>query len=249
MAYNQVYAFTNENVRAFKDIYDFKDKKVLTVLGSGDQYLSALLYGAREVEVIDINTSAWYYFVFKITAIKYLTYEEFYYYFVVKELNDDEVFYKISTYLPKGVKEYFEFILRNKSKLSSILMNDIYFIKPNENEGNIIPYFKKDNYFKLQNILRSMPLPKFYIENIWYFDKEKGYDLMLLSNVFDYLHCSLEDYKKRIERFNCPEIMALYCYWMTLYKYWDAQDLGFQITKVPTSINNDSDNYVFTLRR
>lgn len=60
-----VYAFTNENLTCLKDLYDFKDKKVLTVLGSGDQYFSSVLFGAKEVDVYDIEPKAWDYFVLK----------------------------------------------------------------------------------------------------------------------------------------------------------------------------------------
>ena len=45
----KVYAFTNENLTCLKDIYSFQNAKVLTVLGSSDQYFSSVLFGAREV--------------------------------------------------------------------------------------------------------------------------------------------------------------------------------------------------------
>ena len=42
--YNRVYTMSNENVCCYKNIYNFDNAYVLSVLGSGDQYFSSLLY-------------------------------------------------------------------------------------------------------------------------------------------------------------------------------------------------------------
>ena len=70
----KVYGFTNENINVFPEFFNFDNANVLTVLGSGDQYFGALLNGARDVEVFDINYLAWYHFLLKYTAIKILSY-------------------------------------------------------------------------------------------------------------------------------------------------------------------------------
>ena len=49
----KIYDFTNENVSAYKDLFDFSNARVLTVLGSGDQYFTSLLNGAKNIEVFD----------------------------------------------------------------------------------------------------------------------------------------------------------------------------------------------------
>jgi hypothetical protein len=61
----RVYAFSNENIAAYADVYDFNDKRVLSVLGSGDHYFTSVLNGAKDVDVYDINECTWEYFVFK----------------------------------------------------------------------------------------------------------------------------------------------------------------------------------------
>ena len=40
---NKVYKFSNENLTSYQELYDFTDKKVLSVIGSGDQYFSSIL--------------------------------------------------------------------------------------------------------------------------------------------------------------------------------------------------------------
>ena len=38
----KVYSFTNENVSSYSDIYNMNGANMLTILGSGDQYFTAL---------------------------------------------------------------------------------------------------------------------------------------------------------------------------------------------------------------
>ena len=80
----KVYSFTNENVSSYSDIYNMNGANMLTILGSGDQYFTAILNGAKNVELIDINVISWYYFVLKFTSIKYLSYEEFIKFFITE---------------------------------------------------------------------------------------------------------------------------------------------------------------------
>lgn len=82
----KVYSFTNENVSSYSDIYNMNGANMLTILGSGDQYFTAILNGAKNVELIDINIISWYYFVLKFTSIKYLSYEEFIKFFITEKL-------------------------------------------------------------------------------------------------------------------------------------------------------------------
>ena len=80
---NKIYKFTNENLTSFKELYDFEGKKVLSVIGSGDQYFASILYGASEVTLFDKNPLAYYYLIFKYAAIKIFSYEEFIKFFFI----------------------------------------------------------------------------------------------------------------------------------------------------------------------
>ena len=62
---NKVYGFTNEFVAAYPEIYDFDNANVLSIIGSGDQYFTAMLAGAKSVTVFDLNVNAWHHFVLK----------------------------------------------------------------------------------------------------------------------------------------------------------------------------------------
>ena len=54
----KIYNFSNENLISYESLYNFNSAKVLSVIGSGDQYFSSLLYGAKEIDLYDINRRA-----------------------------------------------------------------------------------------------------------------------------------------------------------------------------------------------
>jgi len=62
---DKAYAFTNENLKSYRQLYDFEGAKVLSVVGSGDQYFASILYGAKEVTLFDNNPNGWYHFLLK----------------------------------------------------------------------------------------------------------------------------------------------------------------------------------------
>ena len=53
--YSRIYRLTTENISGFLNKYDLKDKKILTVAGSGDQRLNCYSLGAKEVTCFDVN--------------------------------------------------------------------------------------------------------------------------------------------------------------------------------------------------
>jgi hypothetical protein len=53
--FSKMYAFSTENLSSYFPKIDFKDKKVLTVSGSGDHAICSYLQGAKEVTIFDKN--------------------------------------------------------------------------------------------------------------------------------------------------------------------------------------------------
>jgi len=249
--FDYVYDFSNENISALKDLYDFEGKKVLTVLGSGDQYFASILNGAKIVDVFDCNEFAWYYFVLKFNAIKHLSYEEFYRFFIVNGLDSKTIYDKLRDYLPFGVREKFDFILSSNLPLSSIKLNNKMFFPPVMGDGSIIPYFDKEEYYRLQEILNKIMLPNFLCQNFVELSKENSYDLMLLSNIYNYISSTPEDYYKMLLKFKCPEFEALYAWMMPDDILKRFTDIGFDASYVPTvAKKSDRENdLVLSLRK
>lgn len=70
--YDKVYASSNDSYQNIISDFDIKDKRVLSVLGSGDQALHLYRSGAKVVDVFDINKLTIYYYFLRIWTVKYL---------------------------------------------------------------------------------------------------------------------------------------------------------------------------------
>lgn len=61
----KVYQNTNEDLNKVLGSYDFKNKNVLSVLASSDQFFSCYYLGAKNVDTFDSNILTYYYFFLK----------------------------------------------------------------------------------------------------------------------------------------------------------------------------------------
>lgn len=254
---NYVYPFTNENVTSYGSLYNFDNATVLSVLGSGDQYFSSLLYGAKEVELYDINGLAWDYFILKYYGIMIFSYEEFYDYFVIKGLDDVKYFKRLLPYLPVDVANALCDLYKRYNRISCFLFFNVANILE---DGRAIPYFNRKKYYQLQTILLNRDLPNFYLSDFVKLPElvsSKSYDVILASNIFDWLYKdneveNVKVYKDLLEKFNYSEIQALYC-WNEYNKDLglEFEKNGFDIEKVPSCSYLSLSNYnlVLSLRK
>lgn len=210
--YSNIYSFTNENLSCLQKLYDFENKKVLTVLGSGDQYFSSLLFGAKDVEVFDLNALTWYYFVLKFIAIRNLDFNEFYHFCVETKYDDLEIYKKLRNLLPDDVRMYFDYLKEVEKPFSNNLFAELLFKIPEKGDGTKIPYFSKERYKKLQGILQHTDLPIYFNCDILNLDRNKYYDLLLFSNIYDYMSFSIAQFKSFLSEFNALTIEANYAW-------------------------------------
>ncbi len=243
---DKVYGFTNENLASFTQIYEFNNASVLTVLGSGDQYFLAKLNQAQNVDVFDINYLTWYHFILKYTAIKVLSHEEFIQMFIKDNLDNQEIYNKISPYLPNEVKYFFDKLIKLNRKFSSIKIKNTIFKNTTK---EYIPYLAKDKYYQLQNILKTSTLPHFYNYNLINLPNHltSTYDIALLSNIYHYLPIDCQTYRKFLDTIPSQNILAFYTWILNKEEYNEFLANGFNITKVDSVINQK--DYVITLKR
>ena len=208
----KIYDFTNENVSAYKDLFEFSNASVLTVLGSGDQYFTYLLNGAKNIEVFDYNIVTWYYFLLKFTAIKYLSYEDFYQMFITDNLDNLKIYNKLLPYLPEDCIWFFNKLYLLRRKFSSIVTNNTLFLASLNNNSIKIPYLNKEKYYELQSILGKIDVPVFYNCNLLDLKNliRNDFDILILSNIYNYLDFSVSNYRDFLDEFNIPNILALY---------------------------------------
>lgn len=260
--YKKVYDFTNENVACLKDLYHFENSKVLSVVGSGDQCLTSILNGAKKVDLFDINQTSYLYFVLKFYAIRELSYEEFYDFFIEKNIGNLSIYKKIGHVLPIEALKYYEYLFlcsKKRKKLKNCFRKDSIDLLCKDNqlyyfnkEKQIIPYLIKENYYKLQDILKRMEVPNFYHCNIIDLKKtiNDNYDIMLLSNIYNCIILCIEEYTRLLKKLDIPEIQACYDWFGVFLR--DFIENGYSIDVVAPSSPyeySEKGNYVYSLRK
>lgn len=198
------YSFTNENLTEYQNIIDFKNKNVLSVVGSGDQYFSSLLFGAKEIDLFDSNLTALYYFYLKFYSIMLLSYKEFLASFYYSK-NTQKNYSKVRDYLPDEVKAFFDEVLKNK-KLYSLLHKHFTLPIYTDNIDRTIPYLNSKRYYELKELLQNTLFPKIILQDLrdLYASLDKTYDIMIFSNIYAYLNMNIKKYRqflKNYERF------------------------------------------------
>ena len=198
--FDDLYPFTNENIKDMISYFDFKDKDCLSVLASSDQTFDMFLRGAKSVTAFDFNSLTKHYFYLKKAFIESgLPYEAYIKFFCYEDFNKDgcnrnafssKQFEKIYDYIKDEDAKYFWSVLFSSykghfiRKPEGLFSTDEYGI---EILKHTVEYLSEDNYNKLQNIItdvditfmnhdiRALPV---YLEDT--------YDFIYLSNIIRY---------------------------------------------------------------
>lgn len=229
----KIYSFSNENLTSYESIYNFTDAKVLSVLGSGDHYFSSVLYGAKEVDVFDINPLTRDFFQLKFNALKKLDYYSFY---------DIFVHYKLTP--PPGYEKQIDLITDGKGIPINIILNMIYddTLHLSYEDGSSIPYLDYDKYYLLQEKLQKTEMPNFHCIDFKKLNTviaKNYYDLLLTSNIHQWINIHIpydvDSYKAYLESFGCSEVQAMYSWHMTEYAKMLLHEKGLIIQDVDSS--------------
>lgn len=195
-----IYTFTNECIKDYLNFFDLKDKKILTVTGSGDHILNMLL-AVNNIDTFDINLYAYYFYVLKKYSLITLELDEYLDFFLDKEINyNKKVFNKIKQNWNNEVyiKDFFEYVFRNYNKSIPLFTNNKYQDKEKYIENNT--YLDEINYYKLKKNLQNKNV-NFINSNFTKLNLTNQYDYIFISNITDYLNNmfdnnSLRSYKK-----------------------------------------------------
>lgn len=253
--YNKVYNFTNENVTCLEKIYNLYNSKVLSVVGSGDQYFASILGGAKQVDLYDINPTAYLYFILKFYVIRELTFEEFYELLVLKNFRNEVIYSKLEKVLPLEVLKYYKFLITNIKqsvfRIDGINLltkyNQKYYFK---NDKTVIPYFNKNQYYELQNKLKKIQLPKFYKKNILELNPKEKYDVLLTSNIYFYMPLTISDYVKELKKFDIPQIQAGYDWYGTEnYLFSCAECIVNTVLPSSPKEYNSKRNFIYSIKK
>lgn len=193
---SQCYQFTNEQLDDYYSQIDLKDKDVLTVCGSGDQVICALLNGAKKVDTFDSNKLTYYYLFLKISAIKGLDYIEFLKLMNLycRNSNRKEYYKKIRDLIPKeDVKLFWDEFFQEKKDLFPAFFigghnnknfthyNEIENVSLNENKNRLL-YLNETEFQKVKSKLDNNNI---HFENINIFDIRTHF-----NSTYDFINCS-----------------------------------------------------------
>lgn len=195
--YSFICGSSNENHEEIAKILEYKNKSLLTVAGSGEQYLSAKYSGAKNVTLYDINNLSKLYVYLKIGAIKKLNYDDFINFLVPmdnQKYMSLNTLLKISDYLPEYVSEYWYNVLKQYGyhSLEKLILyptdynKDDYFTRG-------APYYKKENYSELKQLIQNESYPEFIPTSIYNITTQipsKKFDVIDTSNIIE---CILSD--------------------------------------------------------
>jgi len=189
----KLYSFSNENSLYLKK-YNYYNKNALTVGSSADQIINLINYGCQDITLVDLNPFVKYYYDLKKAAIfvlnpqEYLNffYNSIFFSFKKRKIFDKNLYQKLSKYLNKDSKLFWNNIINNysnnKIKKNFFHENDLFkkdIIKNNN-------YLINDNFNSLRNNLEKTNVKFINTNIITNPPKDTLYDYIILSNIFDY---------------------------------------------------------------
>ena len=192
--FSHIYPFTNENLYAYYKNIDFKNKEVLSVVGSGDHILNAFLDGAKSVDAFDINPLAKHYVELKIAAIKTLDLKDYLLFFYPSKsdqyMNIRKMF-SLRDSLKVDDVVFWSYCYSKLNSLSDLFNCDMPKLKDTIRANEYL--HNETNYYKLRNILKEKEI-KYYDLNIFDLkDLNQIYDIILFSNIAAYLDLFYKD--------------------------------------------------------
>lgn len=177
--HSRVYYKSNEDIDGLVKNIDFKDKKVLSVLASGDQVFHFYDRGASEVDLFDINKYTFYYHFIRKWTIEY--FDRFY------PLDDEFSISKVIGDLVKLVKPKSDNEVKAltfwKTFLSYYSHYDISALFENVGTYGVVV---KD-LDRLKEKINTYDSNFYNIDISQRFDLDKKYDIVFVSNIYDWI--------------------------------------------------------------
>ncbi len=185
-SFENIYVSSNEQLEAFMSKLDLKGKKVLTVGSSGDQVLYALAHGASEVVCIDVSSFTKYFYDYKVAGIKKFDYKTMQYYLLSDHGYFRTRYYNaVSSQLPLQTRHFWKKAFANgmERKIEA-------FWRPTTCAQTQL-HKNERMYNKVRAALFRPHKVRHIVGDIrqldTLLDKNDKFDVMLFSNVSDYI--------------------------------------------------------------
>lgn len=181
-SYDKVYPYTTEVISGYMP--NCTGATVLTVAGSGDHFLNAVLMGAKRVDTFDINKLALLYQKLKRAAVLALSKDEFYD-FMTRDAR--KYFPRVAAYLDDNSIEFWSDYLKYFVYGTGIQGTPMFFPRCHGSDYlTMNNYMQQGNYDLLREKLASSTLSdEFHMDIDKLFIGNK-YDKIFLSNIINY---------------------------------------------------------------
>lgn len=187
-SYDKVYPYTTEVISGY--LPNCTGADVLTVAGSGDHYLNAILMGAKNIDVFDINKLAILYLKLKRAAVLALTKDE-YYDFLTKDAK--KFFNEVSKYLDSDSISFWNDYIKYFINGTGIQGTPMFYPRSHGSDYLVMNnYMQKGQYDVLRDKLHSSTLGDWFHTDIEKLYISKHYDKIFLSNIISYKPLTLE---------------------------------------------------------
>ncbi len=236
---------TNEALYLYYPLFPLNEARILTVASSGDHVLEAVFRGAKDITAFDQNHFAYYMSALKIAGMKGLEWDEFMRFFAyrtkIASFQEDVYSKKIRSYLASDVQIFWDTLYdegfeREKNKEQ----NQLLILDPSDLNVSSKSYLEEKNYEKTRARLKYINYH--YIESELsklpkVLDKNNPYQVMLLSNIYDWLGDIRQAYypdfiKKKLGPYLDPNgVCVAYCMFHTdEYESWNQDDPIFEMS-------------------
>lgn len=196
--YSRIYQNTTENIKDYMPILEGNYKSALLPTASGDHQLEAILMGVNDITCFDINKLAKYFVRLKLTAIEYLSKDD-YIKFMYDDMLNKSIFDSIKKYLDNDTLVFWEELFKGvdieKIKLCLFRLLGLSYSEvtgidfSKESALKYTNYLQDDNYQLVQKRLKNTKIE--YIDSNLLFLNEKlrhNYDLINLTNIYEYIN-------------------------------------------------------------
>ena len=194
-SFSPVYFSTNECLDDIFSYIDVKDKKVLSVIGSGDQAFYFYNNGAKKVDLFDINKLAFYYYYLRVWTMKYLNRSYPYRDFGTRYIRDLLCLVTPSSSNEKEAYDYWQKFVDNFDVRCSDFMLISSFLDLDEDLYDDTNLFDKIGSYR----------PKFYnIDLTKKVNIKSKYDIIYTSNIHEYIE---DDNSFKVYRDNLSKML------------------------------------------
>lgn len=190
--YSRVFFSATENIKGCLEASSFKEGNAFTVLSGGDHVFNLILHGATKIDTFDINKLTYYAYHLRKAMIEGLSYQDFidFNYFISFADCRIELVGKLEElkrFMPEDVYEYYSKILEMSFKYW--LPFAALFYGKRSNHSDLNNYLaSEEDYQKLQRKINDAEVSLHFGDAKDVLDRTgKTYDIILLSNIADYL--------------------------------------------------------------